>query len=176
MGAVSVACLALLNIPERTPKKPKSDTILGTLDTLDFIGFLIFAPTMVMFLLALEWGGTLYPWHSATIIGLFCGSAATFGIFLVWEYRRGDTAMIPLSMVRQTIIYSSMISIFFFMGAMLLVSYYLAIYFQAVKGVSPMMSGVYLLPSILSQMMFAVISGVGGLSVQLPRNLLEALT
>lgn len=117
-----------------------------------------------MFLLALEWGGITYAWSSAIVIGLFCGSAGALVVFLGWEYRRGDRAMIPLSMVRRRVVYSSMLSMFFFMGSMLTVSYYLAIYFQAVKGAQPMISGVYLLPSILSQMMFAIISGIGGMS------------
>jgi hypothetical protein len=40
------------------------------------------------------------------------------------------------------------------------VNYYLPIYFQAVRGASPTMSGVDLLPSILSQMIFAIVSGI----------------
>lgn len=38
-------------------------------------------------------------------------------------------------------------------------NYYLPIYFQAVDGVTPTMSGVYLLPSILGQLFAAVIAG-----------------
>jgi hypothetical protein len=115
---------------------------------------------MVMFLLALEWGGTTYPWNSAKIIGLFCGAAGNFLIFLAWEYRKGDEAMIPFSMISQPIIYSSCLTIFFFAGSMMIISYYLAIYFQAVRGVSPTLSGVYALPIILPNMLFAVFSGV----------------
>ena len=115
-----------------------------------------------MFLLALEWGGTKYAWHSATVIGLFCGSGGNLAIFLAWEYKRGDTAMIPLGMVKQRIIWTSCVVMFFFGGALLISSYYLAIYFQAVRGVTPLLSGVYLLPSILSQMVMAVLSGFLG--------------
>lgn len=38
-------------------------------------------------------------------------------------------------------------------------NYYLPIYFQAVDGVTPTMSGVYMLPSILSQLFAAVFAG-----------------
>jgi hypothetical protein len=38
----------------------------------------------------------------------------------------------------------------------------LPIYFQAVKGVAPSPSGVFILPGILSQMLMAVVSGVLG--------------
>lgn len=43
---------------------------------------------------------------------------------------------------------------------MLVLNYFLPIYFQAVRGASPTMSGVDLLPSIISQMIFAIVSGV----------------
>ena len=39
-------------------------------------------------------------------------------------------------------------------------SYFLSVYFQAVKGASPLLSGVYLLPSILSQLILAVVAGL----------------
>ncbi|KAK9242014.1 hypothetical protein V1506DRAFT_572943 [Lipomyces tetrasporus] len=56
-------------------------------------------------------------------------------------------------------------------------SYYLPIYFQAVRGVSPLTSGVYLLPSILSQLLFAVGSGilVGKLGYYLPASLFSGV-
>jgi MFS family permease len=38
-------------------------------------------------------------------------------------------------------------------------NYYLPIYFQAVDGVTPTMSGVYMLPSILAQLFAAVFAG-----------------
>lgn len=44
----------------------------------------------------------------------------------------------------------------------------MAIYFQAVRGKSPTISGVYMLPSVLSQMCFAVGSGILGLSSLAP--------
>jgi Fungal trichothecene efflux pump (TRI12) len=115
-----------------------------------------------MLLMALEWGGTEYPWNSATIIGLFCGAGGTLILFVAWEYRTGDTAMIPLSMVRKRIVWCSCLVIGCFFGSLLVFSYYLPIYFQAVKGVSPSRSGVYVLPGILSQMLMAITSGFLG--------------
>jgi hypothetical protein len=50
----------------------------------------------------------------------------------------------------------------FFLGQLFCVSYYLPIYFQGVKGVSPTMSGVYVLPSVLSHVFAAVASGMLG--------------
>lgn len=43
-------------------------------------------------------------------------------------------------------------------------AYYMPIYFQAVRGVSAAKSGVYTLPSVLSQMLFSGVSGYLGKS------------
>lgn len=115
-----------------------------------------------MLLLALEWGGINYAWQSATIIGLFCGSGGMLIVFCVWEYRIGDDAMIPYSMVRKKVIWSACLTSAFFFANILIASYYLPIYFQAVKGITPALSGVYVLPSILSQMLMAGVSGALG--------------
>jgi hypothetical protein len=48
------------------------------------------------------------------------------------------------------------------MGTMLSGSYYLPIYFQAVKGDSPFTSGYHLLPGILTQLLIGVSAGIAG--------------
>jgi nitrate/nitrite transporter NarK len=115
-----------------------------------------------MLLLALEWGGTEYSWNSATIIGLFCGAFSVLLVFGGWEYKVGENAMIPLSILRKRVVWCSCLVIAFFFGSLLIFSYYLPIYFQAVKGISPALSGVYLLPGMLSQMVMSVVSGILG--------------
>jgi len=115
-----------------------------------------------MFLLGLEWGGNKYPWNSATVIGLLCGGAAALSLLGIWEFRVGDDAMIPPSIVMKRVVWTSCFVAFFFWGSLLTLSYYLPIYFQAVRGVSPTTSGVYVLPSVLSQIVWSVISGVLG--------------
>lgn len=155
----------LIQIPDRTIKLDDQSTILKTLEKLDIFGFALFAPAAIQFLLALEWGGSRYVWESATIIGLFCGAAGTFCVFLAWEYRRGDSAMIPFSMVRRRIVWCSCLVTFLFMGSMIITSYYMPIYFQTVRNATPAMSGVYILPAILGQIVFATVSGVLGMKL-----------
>jgi Na+/melibiose symporter-like transporter len=127
---------------------------------LDLTGFVFFAGFAIMVVLALQWGGTNYPWSSATIIGLFVGGGCALIVFAAREYCTGDRAMIPFSVVRQTVVWSSCLTMFFFFGSQMLVNYYLPIYFQTVRGASPAMSGVYILPIILGLMLMALTSGV----------------
>lgn len=163
IGGLAVLIVLLMNIPFRKPVSTDAKTSrFGILSKLDLLGFVFFAGFAIMFLLALDWGGTTYPWNSAIIIGLFCGSGGAAIVFAAWEYRVGDEAMIPPSIVRKRIVLCSCMVIFFFFSSMLLLSYYLPIYFQAVKGTSPALSGVYVLPAILSQIAMAPISGYLG--------------
>ncbi|RFU24275.1 hypothetical protein B7463_g12062, partial [Scytalidium lignicola] len=159
-GGLVALALFLAPIPDRRSKSQIKKGLSAILDSFDLPGFAIFAGAAIMFLLAVEWGGNTYSWNSSTIIGLFCGSGVTLLVFIAWEYRRGDTAMIPLSIVKQRIVWSSCVTYFFFNANLLVTPFYMAIYFQAVRGVSPTLSGVYLLPAVISQVILAMVSGV----------------
>jgi len=157
-----VLALYFIRIPDhRLPSdiKPK---LLPILQSFDLVGFAIFAGTAIMLLLAVEWGGNKYTWNNATIIGLFCGSASALVVFLVWEHRKGMKALLPLDILKQRIVWTSCLHMFFICANMMTTSYYMAVYFQAVRDKSPTMSGVYLLPSVLSQMALGIIAGILG--------------
>jgi MFS family permease len=167
-GAAAAALVLAIRIPDRVVKDDKKSSLKRTIGKLDLFGAALFASTIVMFLLALQWGGQTYPWNSATVIGLFVGSVGNLSVFLAWERRRGAAAMIPLAMLAKRVVYSSCLVQFFQMANLMVTTYYLAIWFQVVKEATPTISGVYLLPGILSQMMFAIISGILGESLLSP--------
>lgn len=152
--------LLFIEIPDQVAKPSIKSAYETIARKLDLFGFVLFAPSAIQLLLALEYGQNEFGWKSATVIGLFCGSGCTFLLFLLWEYRQGDAAMIPLSMIAQRIVWSSCLVMLTIFAMVLSASYYLPIYFQSIKNESPTMSGVYLLPSVLSQLAFAVITGL----------------
>ncbi|KAL2829500.1 major facilitator superfamily domain-containing protein [Aspergillus cavernicola] len=158
-AALIYPALFAIRIPDGRTKEARNQALTTSLRNLDVPGFILFTGAIVQLLFALNWGGTSYTWNSATIIGLFCGAGGTFILFLAWEYRMGSTAMIPFSLVRRRTIWASCLNYGFFMGSTLCCTYYLPMYFQAVRGASPTMSGVDLLPSLLPTIMFAMITG-----------------
>jgi len=168
-AAVVAAILVMTEIPER-PAQVEKPLLRIVLSELDLSGFVIFAPAAIMFLLGLEYGGREHPWKSATVIGLLLGSGGAFAVFFAWEYRQGDRAMIPFSMLRRREVWTSMLVGTFIMGTVFVFSFYLPVYFQAVKGVSPFTSGVYVLPNILTSTFFAVLSGSLGKLYSSPRT------
>lgn len=122
-------------------------------------GFVLFAGFAIMIELALEWGGADYPWNTSLVIGLLCGGGVAVVLFALWELRVGDRAMIPPSVVRRREVWTSSLYLGLFSGAMLVFSNYMPIYFQAVKGVSALLSGVYMLAGIGPQILMAIFSG-----------------
>ncbi|KAL2785456.1 major facilitator superfamily domain-containing protein [Aspergillus keveii] len=158
-AAIIAPALILVPTPDQRTPEIKSQPIRKTIPHLDLLGFAIFASSASQLLLALNWGGTTYRWDSSTIIGLFCGSGVIFILFLLWERYMGDRAMIPFSLVGRRVIWSSCLNMGFLMACSMVTTYYLPIYFQAVRGASPTVSGVDLLPSIGGTIVFGIIAG-----------------
>ncbi|KAF2757491.1 MFS general substrate transporter [Pseudovirgaria hyperparasitica] len=159
LGAFTAATLVLVRIPEQA-KKERAAAVLSKLHHyLDLIGFLLFAPAVLMLLLALQYGGNQYPWSSSRVIGLFCGSGVTFIVWLFWNRHKGDDALIPWYMIRQTVVWSSGLFQALVMSAVYGATFYLPLYFQAINNATPVLSGVYLLPMILPQLFAAGLSG-----------------
>jgi MFS family permease len=161
VGGAAVATFIFIRLP---PTEKKIWTTKTLFWDLDIPGFAIFAPSSVMLLLALNWGGNDYAWNSATIIGLLCGSAAVLAIFVYWEIRQQDKAMIPPSLMKLREVYSACVTALIQGGSMLVLVYYIVLWFQVIKHASPSKSGVYTLPSFLSQVLFAALSGFAGKS------------
>ncbi|OKO93708.1 hypothetical protein PENSUB_11987 [Penicillium subrubescens] len=159
IGALVALLLVFIDIPDQAAKPPFKEVFNTITHKLDLTGFVLFAPAAIQLLLALDYGQNKMPWHSATVIGLFCGAGGIFILFLAWEYYQGDKAMIPLAMVAKRKVWSSCLVMMSIFAITLSTTYYLPVYFQAIQNKSPMMSGVYILPSILSQLAVAVTSG-----------------
>lgn len=69
--------------------------------------------------------------------------------------------MLPLFLFRNRVVVAAFLTTMCVFGSTFIAAYFLAIYFQSIQGSSPFTSGVHMLPSILSQMLMAVVSGVG---------------
>ncbi|KAF2031502.1 efflux pump protein [Setomelanomma holmii] len=161
VGGLAALLFTFIHIPDIAKKDPFSMALIRkVIPELDLIGFSLFIPPAIMFLLALQFGsGNTYAWNSATIIGLFVGAGVLAIIFILWEHRMGDRAMLPGSLLKQRRIWVSCLYGTCNITCMIAASNWIPTYFQAVKGNKPTLSGVHVLPSILSQLSFVIISG-----------------
>ena len=165
LGGLAALMLVLIHIPDQVANAPLTPRLLRELvPRLDLPGFTLFAPAAIMFLMALQLGAeAAVGWSAPRVIGLFCGAGVAALLFVLWERRVGEEAMIPGAIIRRRIVWASGLHFGLLSFATTCGSNFLPIFFQAVAGVSPTMSGVYMLASILSQLLFIVFSGALGM-------------
>jgi EmrB/QacA subfamily drug resistance transporter len=130
------------------------------LAAIDWTGSLLIIGGTLMFLMGLEFGGVKFPWDSPTVLCLIIFGFVTIGLFILYE---GKVAKYPLTPLRLFLHRNSVVSYglafmhgFTFMGG----SYWLPLYFQGILRASPLMSGVYLLPFVLSLSFVSALVGI----------------
>ena len=173
VGGLVALLLIVIKIPDQIEKLPALKVLPDLHHHLDLIGFALFAPAVIQLLLAVQYGENKFPWNSSTIIGLFCGSGVTFMVWSVWNWRLGDLALIPVSMVIKRPVWTSSLTQAFSMTVIFIATYFLPLYFQTVQNASPLSSGVKLLPSIVSQLIFAILAGAMGSIIFLSLDLAD---
>ena len=116
------------------------------LQSLDWIGSALFVASATSFLIPLSWGGVMYNWDSwRTLVPLLVGAAGLVGLY----FYEGHWAKNPMIKVE---IFKNRNAAVAYLGVVLhgtIVTgslYYLPLYYEAVKGLSPILSGIALFP------------------------------
>ena len=157
IGAVTIVIMTFIL---KLPKSTKAGTPLRQqFIQLDPLGNLCFLPGMVCLLLALQWGGSTYAWNNARIIALLVLFVVLIAAFIAIQIWKKDTATIPSRIITQRSIAAGVSFAFCAGAAMMLMIYYLPIWFQAIKGVSAVESGIRSLPMLLSLVFASILSG-----------------
>lgn len=124
----------------------------------DIPGTIIFIPAIVCLLLALQWGGTTYPWSDGRIIALFVVFGVLIIAFVGIQIWKGDTATVPPKILVRSVTAGAWFGLCLG-GAFFIMVYFLPIWFQAILSVSATESGIRSLPLILAQVLASIISG-----------------
>ncbi len=148
-----IGLVALVVIAVALPATPR-----GQRHTIDYLGALLLAGSATCIVLLTSWGGTEYRWGSPVIIGL--GVLAVALGFLWWlSARRAPEPVLPLRLFRNSV-FSVCAGIGFAAGfAMFGALAFLPLFLQVVRGISPTISGVYLLPMVIGMLLTSVTSG-----------------
>ncbi|MFJ7422544.1 DHA2 family efflux MFS transporter permease subunit [Streptomyces uncialis] len=148
LGAVALVVIATsLRVPRR-----------DTRHTIDYLGTFLIASVATCLVLVASLGGTTWAWDSAPIIGL-----ALLGLLLAVAFvaveRRAAEPVLPLKLFRvRTFTLAAVIGFiigFAMFGAMT----YLPTFLQIVRGVTPTMSGVHMLPMVVGLLLSSTVSG-----------------
>lgn len=158
IGAVTIVGIALFFT---SPVRQKNTSIgfQERLKQFDPFGTIVFMPCVICLLLALQWGGSKYPWSNGRIIALF----VVFGIlaiaFVVIQLWKQDNATVPPRILKQRTIAFSTWFVICLGASFFAFIYYIPIWFQAIKGTTATESGIRNLPMILSLVIFSIVSG-----------------
>jgi hypothetical protein len=120
---------------------------------------LLFIPSTASFLIPLSWGGILYRWDSWHTIAPLVTGAVGLCLFAVYEYQFAKQPMVPPAIFHNR---TSLISFGGYMVVGLLIwcfLYFLPLYYEAVKGFEPIMSGVAIFPETFTLAPSAIVIG-----------------
>jgi len=124
----------------------------------DYLGALLLTAALSAVILFTGLGGRTFPWTSPVMIGLMAASIAGVIAFVALEMRAREP-ILPMSLFANRN-FAVASSVGFIVGLSLFGAVtFLPIYLQVVKGVSPSISGLLLMPMMLGMLATSVISG-----------------
>ncbi|KAI0814137.1 MFS gliotoxin efflux transporter glia [Xylaria sp. FL0064] len=157
VGGVALFALLFFKPPERSRSKVKMG-LRETIATFDPIGLIIIIGSLVIFFLVLQWAGISKPWNSGTVIALLVvWILLTIG-WIVLEWFQKDRALMSPRILSNRHLAACAFYIFFLSSANFSLIYNIPIYFQAVKGTTPLGSGIMTIPTILSTSIASFVS------------------
>jgi EmrB/QacA subfamily drug resistance transporter len=125
---------------------------------IDYFGSIVLVLATTSLVLFTSLGGTTYPWHSAPIIAFGVAGVVLVGLFAVAE-RRATEPVLPLHLFSiRTFSVANFVGFivgFAMFGAMT----FLPLFFQIVRGESPTISGLQLLPLMVGLLIVSIGSG-----------------
>jgi MFS family permease len=153
-GFAFVALLLFLDV--HNPRTKFSEGIKA----IDWFGTLSILSVTLLLLLGLNFGGTTFPWDSPKVICLIVFGTLMIGFFLYSEKRLAKYPLMPLGMFGDWS--NNAVFLVAFSHSMVAIGaeYYLPLYFQSVKQVSPLQSGILILPTMITEAAIDIVSGV----------------
>ncbi|KZT00344.1 MFS general substrate transporter [Laetiporus sulphureus 93-53] len=152
-----LAVVIILSLLHKIPDRKKEHV---TLADIDFGGIAILSASVVSLLLALSWGGVVYPWSSKQVIALLVVGGGLIPVFIVYENMVPHYPVIPLSMFRHRNVVIATVNYFFTNMSVYGLALYIPTYFQLVKRDTQLISGLELLPYILPLSFSSALVGI----------------
>ncbi|KAI1821855.1 MFS general substrate transporter [Xylaria intraflava] len=164
IGAVVLLGLTIFLKLQKSQNENRALPLKKKLYNMDPLGCLVFIGAVTSLLLAFHWAGQTKPWSSSDVIGCLVGAGLIGILFIYLQWKRGNSALIPLRVFRYRSIWTGSM-VLFFLGAITYVNvFFLPFWFQGVKGISPIQTGVDFIPYLLPQLVSLIV--VGGIVKQ----------
>ncbi|KAJ1941792.1 hypothetical protein FBU59_003396, partial [Linderina macrospora] len=144
VGAVAgIVIFIFVNLP-----RPRG-SLMQKLKRIDFFGMGVLVAGVVMFLLALNFGGKDYSWASATVLCLLLIGLAVIGAFVIVEWKVPAEPIMPMRLFKNRNVGLLLTLNLFMGGALFGPTFYIPIYFSVVQNAGAISAGLHLLPYML---------------------------
>ncbi|KAF9484264.1 ABC transporter [Pholiota conissans] len=157
LGAVALLAITFI-LPNHPPNTRLNVSQFQAWLNLDWLGTFLSVAVVTMLMLPLQWAGSTKPWNDPVIISLLVTAIVPLALFILWEKRRGDQAVLPLSFFRRRNICGAFLGAGFSQIAFVVAIYYLPLLYQ-IKGHSATKSGIDILPYMVSCVSAALATG-----------------
>ncbi|KAK4691141.1 hypothetical protein P7C71_g5797, partial [Lecanoromycetidae sp. Uapishka_2] len=152
--------IALVAVPLTLKLAFKTSSISDKLKRVDWIGSVLFIGSTTSFLIPVTWGGVSYAWDSwRTLVPLIIGAAGLVA-FVVFEEYVAKEPLIRLDVFKNRTAAASYFQTTIHGIILWGILYYLPLYYEAVKGESPIIAGIALFPETFTVAPAAMVTGI----------------
>ncbi|KAI0901244.1 MFS general substrate transporter [Annulohypoxylon nitens] len=141
------------------PLKPVTGSWSEKMRKIDWLGLFTVVTGVLFLIIPINSGGSIFPWNNAVIITLLALGGTFIVLFCVAEIWIAKLPMIPIRLFNQvstTVIY---LQSALYNGVWQIDLYFLPMYFQDIRGYSPLQNAMLMLPLLLTQSVAGVVAG-----------------
>lgn len=152
LGSILITLFLKLNV--------KHNSFFSRLGQIDWLGMTLFLASTTGFLIPITWGGVQYPWNSWRTLVPLIVSGAGLVAFVLHQDLVAKNPLIRTSVFKSmsaAILFSSTIAHGIILWAIL---YYMPLYYQAVKGMGPILTGIAMFPWTFTVAPASVAAGI----------------
>ncbi|KAI1053725.1 hypothetical protein LB507_007420 [Fusarium sp. FIESC RH6] len=154
MGGVCFLLLVLF-----LPLKPVSGSFKEKVRKIDWWGVLASIAGIVLTVMSINSGGSLWAWQNAKTISLLTIGIIMLLVFIIIEAYFARIPIIPLRLFKQSSPAVLILTGFFHDFAWQSTQYFIPLYYQTVRGFSPLKSATLIVPFLLAQGIAGAASG-----------------
>ncbi|KAJ4420899.1 hypothetical protein N0V82_004078 [Gnomoniopsis sp. IMI 355080] len=126
---------------------------------IDFWGLATGSVAILCILIPLSGGGSYFAWNSALVISMLAVGVSAAIAFVIVEWKVAKLPMVPMTMFRSRAVSAILVQNFLFGYCYYAGLYFIPLYLQNVRGVTPLESAALLISLVIPQAIFSVASG-----------------
>ncbi|KAJ6506288.1 MFS general substrate transporter [Mycena vitilis] len=157
---VPLACLTFIVVFVFLRLHTPRESLRRKLARVDWLGNALIMASACSCMIALTWGGVQFPWSSPRVLVPLILGVCGLVLSQYYESRWPVQPTIPMKVLSNRTSFAGYVATFI-QGMMTIgVGFYLPTWFQSVKDASPITSGLYFLPIVLTVSPSAVVQGI----------------